>query len=67
MPIPDVTLEKLGANDTGKNNEGFLLFVRRMLRWLPERPECEELMFDPWLMGRAAQDAETELTDGPRK
>ncbi|KKZ60343.1 hypothetical protein EMCG_04901 [[Emmonsia] crescens] len=50
-PIPDITLEKLGADINGYDKEGFFLFFRRMLRWLPEdRPTCEELVYDPWLM-----------------
>ncbi|PGH28761.1 CMGC/SRPK protein kinase [[Emmonsia] crescens] len=50
-PIPDITLEKLGADINGYDKAGFFLFFRRMLRWLPEdRPTCEELVYDPWLM-----------------
>lgn len=52
MPIPENTsLETLGADIVGKDKEGFLRFVRRILQWAPEdRPTCEELVFDPWLM-----------------
>ncbi|EFE37918.1 hypothetical protein TRV_07408 [Trichophyton verrucosum HKI 0517] len=35
----------------GEDVAGFLSFLRRILRWLPEeRPTAGELMFDPWLM-----------------
>lgn len=51
VPIPNITLEDLGSDITGGDREGFLRFFRRMLCWLPEdRPTCEELVFDPWLM-----------------
>ncbi|KAK2776347.1 hypothetical protein FQN52_003490, partial [Onygenales sp. PD_12] len=51
VPIPDISLEQLAADITGEDTEGFLRFFRRMLRWLPEeRPTCEELVYDPWLM-----------------
>jgi serine/threonine-protein kinase SRPK3 len=52
VPIPEnTTLEILGADIVGEDKEGFLCFVRRILRWAPEdRPTCEELVFDPWLM-----------------
>ncbi|EEP75786.1 predicted protein [Uncinocarpus reesii 1704] len=50
-PIPDVSLEKLSEKMYGGEREGFLAFLRRILRWLPEeRPTAEELVFDPWLM-----------------
>ncbi|KAG5290300.1 protein kinase [Histoplasma capsulatum G186AR] len=50
VPIPDLTLEKLAAGIKGKDKEGFLHFLRRILRWLPEdRPTTEELVNDPWL------------------
>ncbi|KAK2791356.1 hypothetical protein FQN53_004537 [Emmonsiellopsis sp. PD_33] len=51
VPIPDISLEQLAADITGEDTEGFLRFFRRMLRWLPEeRPTCQELVYDPWLM-----------------
>ncbi|PGH01135.1 hypothetical protein AJ79_08006 [Helicocarpus griseus UAMH5409] len=52
VPIPDITLEKLAAEKImGEDVDGFLLFFKRMLRWLPEqRPDYYELLFDPWLM-----------------
>ncbi|KAI1954043.1 hypothetical protein LOZ57_000388 [Ophidiomyces ophidiicola] len=52
-PIPDISLEKLGANIIGddEDKEGFLEYFRKMLCWVPEeRPNCEELVLDPWLM-----------------
>ncbi|KKZ60029.1 hypothetical protein EMCG_05211 [[Emmonsia] crescens] len=50
VSIPDLTLEKLAADIKGKDKEGFLRFLRRILRWLPEdRPTTEELVYDPWL------------------
>lgn len=51
VPLPDLTLEKLAVDIEGDDKEGFLRFLRRILRWLPEeRPTAEELVFDPWLM-----------------
>ncbi|EER37888.1 protein kinase [Histoplasma capsulatum H143] len=50
VPITDLTLEKLAAGIKGKDKVGFLHFLRRILRWLPEdRPTTEELVNDPWL------------------
>ncbi|KAK2841617.1 hypothetical protein FQN49_006078 [Arthroderma sp. PD_2] len=50
-PIPDISLEKLAEGIEGENKQGFLDFLRKILRWLPEeRPTAGELMFDPWLM-----------------
>ncbi|PGH04662.1 CMGC/SRPK protein kinase [Blastomyces parvus] len=50
-PIPDISLEQLAEDLEGENKKGFLEFLQRILRWLPEeRPTAEELVFDPWLM-----------------
>lgn len=50
-PIPDITLEKLSSDIKGEDKEGFLRFIRKILRWLPEeRPTAEELVFDEWWM-----------------
>lgn len=50
-PIPDISLEQLADDLEGENKEGYLEFLQRILRWLPEeRPRAEELVFDPWLM-----------------
>lgn len=50
-PIPDISLEALAEGIEGEDVPGFLSFLRRILRWLPEeRPTAGELMFDPWLM-----------------
>lgn len=58
MPIPEnTTLEILDADIVGEDKEGFLRFVRRILRWAPEdRPTCEELVFDPWLLEGLGRD-----------
>ena len=51
VPLPDITLESLATDIKGKDKDGFLRFLRRILRWLPEeRPTTEELVFDPWLL-----------------
>lgn len=55
--MPDITLEKLATNVDGEDKQGFLRFIRRILRWLPEeRPTAEELFFDPWLIEGLAVD-----------
>ncbi|KAK2751374.1 hypothetical protein FQN55_001111 [Onygenales sp. PD_40] len=55
VPMPDITLEKLAAENIqgaeDKDKEGFLRFLRRILCWLPEeRPSAKDLIFDPWLI-----------------
>ncbi|PGH02416.1 CMGC/SRPK protein kinase [Helicocarpus griseus UAMH5409] len=60
VPIPTITLEKLSDGIIGEDKEGFLRFIRRMLCWRPEdRPTCEELVFDPWLMEGLGAGTET--------
>ncbi|KAK2765391.1 hypothetical protein FQN54_008237 [Arachnomyces sp. PD_36] len=50
-PIPEQNLETLAEGIEGKDIKGFLGFLRKILRWLPEeRPTAGELLFDPWLM-----------------
>jgi serine/threonine-protein kinase SRPK3 len=50
-PIPDTSLERLADGLEGEDKHGYLEFLKRILRWLPEeRPTAEELIFDPWLM-----------------
>jgi serine/threonine protein kinase len=51
--MPQMTLESLAEDIQGSNEdkEGFLRFIRRILRWEPEeRPTAKELIFDPWLI-----------------
>ena len=49
--MPELTLEELGAGIRGEDKAGFLRFLRRILRWLPEeRPTAGELLIDSWLM-----------------
>ncbi|KAI1934066.1 hypothetical protein LOZ66_006159 [Ophidiomyces ophidiicola] len=50
-PIPTHSLEDLAAKIKGEDKEGFLRFLRRILKWLPEeRPRANEILYDPWLM-----------------
>ncbi|PWY83720.1 kinase-like protein [Aspergillus sclerotioniger CBS 115572] len=50
-PVPRITLEKRAASIQGQDQEGFLRFMRRALKWRPEdRPTARELLFDGWLM-----------------
>ncbi|KAL1967093.1 hypothetical protein VTN77DRAFT_3617 [Rasamsonia byssochlamydoides] len=51
VPIPSVDLEQLEQRLEGEDRDGFLRFIRKMLRWTPEeRPTAGEVTFDPWLM-----------------
>ncbi|EFW13402.1 hypothetical protein D8B26_000006 [Coccidioides posadasii str. Silveira] len=51
VPMPELTLEDLSTGIIGENKAGYLQFLRRILRWLPEeRPTGRELIVDPWLM-----------------
>jgi serine/threonine protein kinase len=46
----DVRLEDIILSLEGEDKRLFLVFVRRMLQWLPEdRATAKELMEDPWL------------------
>ncbi|MCJ1256787.1 hypothetical protein MMC24_004611 [Lignoscripta atroalba] len=51
VPIPDLNFEQLERRLEGEDKHGFLRFMKKMLRWIPEeRPTAGELIFDPWLM-----------------
>lgn len=51
VPLPEISLERLAADIEGEDVPGFLRFLRKILRWLPEqRPTTEELIYDPWLL-----------------
>ncbi|RAL00799.1 kinase-like protein [Aspergillus ibericus CBS 121593] len=50
-PIPDISLESLGADIKGKDKEGFFRWLRAALQWNAEdRPSATDLLFDEWLM-----------------
>lgn len=50
-PIPDISLESLGADIPGENKEGFFRWLRKALQWNAEdRPTATEFLFDDWLM-----------------
>ncbi|KAG5288496.1 protein kinase [Histoplasma capsulatum G186AR] len=50
-PIPDITLESLAIDMQGEDKEGFLSFLRKILRWVPEeRPTAGELVYDEWVL-----------------
>ncbi|PGH10044.1 CMGC/SRPK protein kinase [Blastomyces parvus] len=50
-PIPDITLESLAIDIPGEDKTGFLNFLRKILRWLPEeRPTAGELAYDEWVL-----------------
>ncbi|GKZ56544.1 hypothetical protein AnigIFM49718_001795 [Aspergillus niger] len=50
-PIPDISLESLGADIPGENKEGFFRWLRKALQWNAEdRPTAIEFLFDEWLM-----------------
>ena len=50
-PIPDISLESLGADIQGKDKEGFFRWLRAALQWNAEdRPSATDLLFDEWLM-----------------
>ncbi|KAM5503253.1 hypothetical protein McaMca56_001178 [Microsporum canis] len=60
-PIPEISLESLAEGIEGEDIQGFIAFLRRILRWLPEeRPTAGELMFDPWLMKGLGKFGKTE-------
>ncbi|OGM44085.1 hypothetical protein ABOM_007279 [Aspergillus bombycis] len=51
-PVPEITLERLAADIQGDDKKGFLRFLRRALKWAPERRSAaRDLLFDAWLMG----------------
>ncbi|KAJ5677298.1 kinase-like domain-containing protein [Penicillium maclennaniae] len=48
--VPSTSLEDLESNLQGEQQENFLRFMRKMLRWRPEeRASAKELLSDPWL------------------
>ncbi|QKX55208.1 uncharacterized protein TRUGW13939_02300, partial [Talaromyces rugulosus] len=48
-PIPEITVEKLGADIEGEDKEGFFRWIRSVLQWNPEdRPTAEEMVYDEW-------------------
>ncbi|KAJ6120386.1 protein kinase [Penicillium sp. IBT 18751x] len=48
--VPSTSLEDLESNLQGEQQEKFLRFMRKMLRWrLEERASAKELLSDPWL------------------
>ncbi|OJD10766.1 CMGC/SRPK protein kinase [Emergomyces pasteurianus Ep9510] len=50
-PIPDITLESLAVDIQGEDKKGFLSFLRKILRWVPEeRPTAGELVYDEWVL-----------------
>ncbi|KAJ5933241.1 hypothetical protein N7516_007730 [Penicillium verrucosum] len=50
VPVPLKSLEQLEENLHGKQQQLFLAFIRKMLRWRPEeRNTARELLSDPWL------------------
>lgn len=50
VDIPPVTLEKLEENLEAEQQQIFLRFLRKMLKWQPEKREsARELLDDPWL------------------
>ena len=51
-PILSVSWEDSSRNLKVSNKKGFLDFVRKMVRWMPEsRASPSELLEDPWLLG----------------
>lgn len=50
MEVPTTALECIESQFPEQNREGFLRFMREMLRWLPdERKSAGELIEDQWL------------------
>ncbi|CRL30327.1 Serine/threonine-protein kinase DCLK [Penicillium camemberti] len=50
VPVPLKSLEQLEGNLNGEQQQRFLAFIRKMLRWRPEeRNTARELLTDPWL------------------
>ena len=48
--IPNTSLETSERRLSGDNKAQFLIFVRKMLQWLPEkRYTAKQLLEDPWL------------------
>ena len=52
VDVPHMSLERAEIILTGEEKERLLIFVRLMLRWLPEeRRRATQLLTDPWLEG----------------
>ena len=52
VEVPDISLERAEVVLTDEEKKGFLIFIRSMLRWVPEeRRRAAELLTDPWLEG----------------
>ena len=50
--MPEISLERAEVVLEGEEKGRFLIFVRSMLRWVPEeRRRAAELLTDPWLKG----------------
>jgi len=53
VQIPLLSLEESEENLEGETKKVFLLFIRSMLKWVPEeRKSARELLDDPWLNER---------------
>ena len=47
-----MSLEYSEENLDGEEKRQFLVFLRKMLRWIPEEREtAKQLLQDPWLKG----------------
>ncbi|EFW16404.1 hypothetical protein D8B26_005743 [Coccidioides posadasii str. Silveira] len=63
VPLPEISLERLAADIEGEDVPGFLHFLQRILRWLPEqRPTTEELIYDPWLLAGLGSGSQGQIT-----
>ncbi|KAL9614068.1 MAG: hypothetical protein Q9167_001422 [Letrouitia subvulpina] len=52
VDVPDMSFERAEIVLEGEEKRQFLIFVRSILRWLPEeRRRAVELLTDPWLEG----------------
>lgn len=52
VEVPGMPLERAETVLEGEEKRQFLIFVRSMLRWLPEeRRRAVELLTDPWMEG----------------
>lgn len=52
VPLPDQTLEPLEIKLAGDDKTQFLIFMRKLLAWVPEeRQKSEELLADEWVRG----------------
>ena len=52
VDVPDMSLERAEIILAGEEKKCLLVFVRSMLRWLPEeRRRASQLLTDPWLDG----------------